>query len=37
MRNSRVDELIAERRSEAALEELDFEEARRRRAERDRE
>ena len=32
-----VDELIAERRSEAALEELDFEEARRRRAERDRE
>ena len=34
---SLVDELIAERRSEAALEELDFEEARRRRAERDRE
>lgn len=34
---SLVDELIAERRGEAALEELDFEEARRRRAERDRE
>ena len=34
---SLVDELIAERRSEAALEQLDFEEARRRRAERDRE
>ncbi len=34
---SLVDELIAERRSEAALEDLDFEEARRRRAERDRE
>ncbi len=33
---SLVDELIAERRSEASLEELDFEEARRRRAERDR-
>ena len=33
---SLVDELIAERRSEAALEELDFEEARRRRAQRDR-
>ncbi len=34
---SLVDELIAERRNEAALEELDFEEARRRRADRARE
>ncbi|MCH8973472.1 MAG: AbrB/MazE/SpoVT family DNA-binding domain-containing protein [Chloroflexi bacterium] len=34
---SLVDELIAERRSEAVLEQLDFDEARRRRAERDRE